>query len=299
MKNHRKGIEEKPSRTAAWTCTCRALSFLENDPQYKSGDSIAPELLPKFLLLLFKMNFFRQLFKKRLIPSGMYEYIVARTKYFDSAFKNAVKSGIRQILVFGAGYDSRGIRLLNRDSSVKVFELDTPATQDAKISQFTKRGIALNPNIVFIPIDFNKESLRDRLKESGFEKDRTLFLLEGLMMYLDREAVASAFQIIDEFSASGSEIVFDYIYRSVLEKKNTYYGEKEIYNTVKSASEEWRFGFAKGEAELFLRTYHFDLLEDVQPDELEKRYFKTAAGKINGTHCIAGAKKTLAPDIMR
>ncbi|HOO27706.1 MAG TPA: class I SAM-dependent methyltransferase, partial [Lachnospiraceae bacterium] len=194
MKSSGKRIEEKPSRTAAWTCTCRALSYLESEPQYKSEDYIAPELLPKFLLVLFKIKLFRKLFKNILIPSGMYEYVIARTKYFDFVFENVIANGFEQILIFGAGYDTRSIRFLSGGQNIKIYELDAPNTQNAKISQLKKRGITVHPNVVFVPIDFNRESLKDKLIEAGFEKGKkSLFMLEGLTMYLDQKAVDSTF----------------------------------------------------------------------------------------------------------
>ena len=168
MKNTRKRIEGKPSRTAAWTCTCRALSSLESDPQYKSGDTVALKLLPKFLLFLFKANLCRRLFQALFIPKGMYEYVIARTKYFDSIIEKAIAGGVDQVLIFGAGYDSRGVRFLSGNETVKLYELDTPDTQRAKRNQFQARGVHIPSGVVFIPIDFNKESLRDKLTEAGF-----------------------------------------------------------------------------------------------------------------------------------
>jgi len=282
--------------TAAWTCTSRALSYFESEQPYRSGDSVAPVLLPKFLFFLFKVKFFQNLFKYKIIPKGMYKYIIARTKYFDSVFENAVKNNFEQILIFGAGYDTRAIRLLSGNRAIKVFELDAPTTQTAKINQLKKRGVRIPPNAVFIPIDFNKESLKSRLTEAGFEKGRkSLFMLEGITMYLQKESIDSTFRVMDEFSGFGSEIVFDYIYLNVLKRENTLYGEKEIYKIVKSADEEWRYGIEKGRMGSFLKAYHFDLAEDLGPDDLEGMYFKDERsrkyGEINGTHAIAHAKK--------
>ena len=74
-----------------------------------------------------------------------------------------------------------------------------------------------------------------------------------------------------------------------------FYGEKRIYIIVKNANEEWCFGINKGEAKTFLKAYGFNLTEDLGPDDLEDRYFKDkkgkATGRINGTHCIANARK--------
>ena len=124
---------------------------------------------------------------------------------------------------------------------------------------------------------------------------KSLFMLEGLTMYLDREAVDLTFHLMDEFSAAGSEIVFDYVCSSVIQKENTLYGEKRIYNTVKSANEAWSFGIDQGQADLFVKPYHFNVTEDLCAVDLEEKYFKGTQhkkrGKLNATHCIAHTQK--------
>lgn len=76
---------------------------------------------------------------------------------------------------------------------------------------------------------FDKESLGDKLIDSGFNrKKRSLFILEGLIMYLNRETVDSTFRLIGEFAGVNSEIVFDYIYASVLRRENLFFGLKRL-----------------------------------------------------------------------
>jgi O-methyltransferase involved in polyketide biosynthesis len=78
---------------------------------------------------------------------------------------------------------------------------------------------ALNP--VFVPIDFDRESLRARLDASGFHKDqRSLFILEGLLMYLQPESVEATFRAIQDYGAKNSWVAFDYVHASVLRNEN-------------------------------------------------------------------------------
>ena len=141
MEETEKSIESKTSRTAEITCLIRAASFYENEQEYHSNDYIAPQLLPKFFILIIKINILKNFFINRFIPAGMYEYVIARTKYIDSIFKQAISRGIEQILIFGAGFDTRGIRLANANNKTKIFELDAPITQEAKINQLKKREL--------------------------------------------------------------------------------------------------------------------------------------------------------------
>ena len=103
-------IEKKVSRTAEMVCLARAVSFYENNDYYKSYDNYAPLIIPKFLGFIFKNSIFRKLYRLGA-PTGIYEYIVARTKYIDEIFQN-LPQNIEQVLIFGAGFDTRAIRFL-------------------------------------------------------------------------------------------------------------------------------------------------------------------------------------------
>ncbi|OCL25694.1 hypothetical protein U472_15305 [Orenia metallireducens] len=87
----------------------QALSFQEDDDLYKSDDYIAPIFLPFFFKMILKVSFLRKQFKKIFFNSGMYQYIIGRTEVIDEFFDKFAKD-IEQILIFGAGFDSRAIR---------------------------------------------------------------------------------------------------------------------------------------------------------------------------------------------
>jgi methyltransferase (TIGR00027 family) len=117
-----------------------------------------------------------------------------------------------------------------------VFELDIVKTQQAKIGQYQKRHLVVPPNLTFIAIVFDKESLPTKLAEAGFQKCRkSLFILEGLLMYLQPESVDSTFRTIQDYAGEGSRIVFDYVYAAVLRMEGNYYGEAEIIKTASQA----------------------------------------------------------------
>ena len=288
MKNKQKRIETKSSRTAEMTCVSRAASYFEKNKYYKSNDYIAPKLLPGFMVPFVKMSIVRNLYKKVGSPKGIFEYIVARTKFIDSVFIENLEAGFQQIVIFGAGFDSRGIRFISGYPDASIFELDVPTTQNAKITQLKKRNISIPKNIDFISIDFNK------LIQSGFEKNKkTLFLLEGLLMYLDSYSVQETFQMISDNTIKESEIIFDFVYSSVLKQEHRYYGEKDIAKYVKNVGEGWTFGIGEEELELFLENYSLKVKEKKDSKALEDLFFKDEngelQGKINGTHCIVRA----------
>jgi len=278
------------------TCLSRACSTFETNRYYKSDDHIAPLLLPSKLRPLLRVSLARRLFTKVAAPKGIYEYVIARTKYIDAVFKRASADQFDQVLIFGAGFDTRAIRFQDAMGSTRVFELDVPVTQQAKIGQYRKRRVAVPPNLKFIAIDFDKESLPMKLDEAGFCRQRRgLFILEGLVMYLQPESVHETFQTIQDYGGKGSRIVFDYIYASVLRKEGIYYGESGVVRKVSGAGEQWHFGIEKGQIEQFLAGYTMQLIDHKDAKDLEKAYFTDSNGKIiervNGTHCLVTAER--------
>ena len=294
-----KRIEIKTSRTAAWICMCRAISSLERDRCYRSDDQVALSLLPNFLRLMFHIPFAGRLLLRVFAAKGIYEYVIARTKYIDAVFRQALSDQFSQIILLGAGFDTRALRFQEEARQTKIFELDAPPTQEAKLSQYLKRHIIIPSNVVFVPIDFDKESLPLKLEQAGFKRDaRSLFILEGVLMYLHPHSVDQTLRTIQELAGAGSEVVFDYIYASVLRHEDIYFGEKDFTDAVAKAGEQWQFGIEKGEIGQFLLRYGFELRDHRDAHELEEMYFKDLAdkivGRMNGTHCIARAVRTYA-----
>ena len=292
-----KRIERTTSRTAAWTCVSRAVSSLEQDPYYRGDDRIALELVPRFLQVLLRSALMRRLFSRKVAPAGIYEYVIARTRYIDDAYRRALADDFEQILIFGAGFDTRALRFQPNSKETRVFELDVPITQQAKIEQYRKRGLEVPANLTFIAIDFDKESLPDKLDQAGFQKKkRSLFILEGVLMYLKPKSVQDTFKVIRKYSGEQSRVVFDTIYDSVLRRENRYYGEEGIYRNVADADERWQFGIEEGKIDDFLSQQGFRLLDQRNATELETLYFTDTHGeriaRVNGTHCLVTAEIT-------
>ena len=94
-----------------------------------------------------------------MVP-GTHEYIVARTKYFDDLFKQALADNIPQVVFLWAGYNTRSIRFKDSVGETKIFELDVPTTQKKKKDLLLKAGISGPEQLSFVPINFNKESMQ-------------------------------------------------------------------------------------------------------------------------------------------
>ncbi|MBN1244361.1 SAM-dependent methyltransferase [Candidatus Bathyarchaeota archaeon] len=296
MESENTRIETKSSLTAGFMCLSRAASYKDKRECYLGPDNVAYIILPTFFKLLLKSRLLFKLFNWLYFSKGLYEYVIARTKYFDAVFIEALEHKFDQILIFGAGYDSRALRFSELNKGTSIFELDAPVTQKEKLKAYQSKKLVIPKNLISIPIDFNKEKLEDKIRQAGFIAGKqSLFLLEGVTMYLSQDAIDSTFRFISDVSGTGSMIVFDYIYGGVLRRENKYYGEKGMYKRVAKVGEAWTFALEENEAESFLSKYGFLLKDHSGSNELEDRYFRNSkgqiVGKVNGTHAIVTAIK--------
>src|SRR6185503_11837805 len=135
---------------------------------------ILARVLPQFLL--------KGLFDR--VAPGSYCFTIARTRHFDEALLAACRNGVEQVVLLGAGYDSRAFRFADELSGITVFEVDHPGTQARKRAILEAGGKALG-NLRYVPLDFTVGSLEKALADAGFVPGRrTLFLWEGVSYYL-------------------------------------------------------------------------------------------------------------------
>lgn len=145
----------------------------------------------------------------RLMP-GLANSLVARVRYFDDVVKSAVNAGFQQLVILGAGYDTRAYRLEGMDK-VRVFEVDQPDTVSVKEEKIREIFGSVPANVTYVPADLEAVKLGPRLAEEGYDRSqKTLFTMEGLIYYLPPEAVDELLAFIVHHSAKGSAVVFDY-----------------------------------------------------------------------------------------
>lgn len=138
---------------------------------------------------------------------GIRDMIVARTLYFDRIIQRALGE-VEQFVVLGAGYDARAYGELKRDG-LTFFELDQAATQKLKVATLREAGIAAD-HVTFVPVDFSRKDSFERLRAAGYDPTkRTLFLWEGVTLYLSEKDVRRTLRDMREHAAPGSSIVAD------------------------------------------------------------------------------------------
>ena len=286
--------DEKASNTAGYTCFSRACASREKDERFRGPDYMAEIFLPALAKVILNVPVLRKAFMSKVAPSGIYEYVIARTKLLDEIFLDGLANKVYQIVVLGAGMDTRALRFAGMNQGTKIIELDIEKTQRPKVEILNRKKVELPDELVFASIDFNTEVLSDVLINAGYQRDQqSLFLWEGVTMYLNSDAVNSTLSFIQKSSQKGSRVAFDYIFGSVLQQENKFYGEKEIFDTVSQTGEGWTFGLEEGKVEELLTKHGFKMISHYTPSELEERYFRADDGsiirRINGTHCIVQA----------
>jgi methyltransferase (TIGR00027 family) len=148
----------------------------------------------------------------RFLSFGLSEHVALRTVAIDQYVTQAVRDGITQVVVLGAGFDARAFRLAELET-VKVFEVDHGATQAHKrrvLADTQLLSTAARP--VFVPVDFARDSLEHALLSQQFApQHRTLWIMEGVSMYLSRQALQATLATVAKLSAAQSCFVFTYV----------------------------------------------------------------------------------------
>jgi methyltransferase (TIGR00027 family) len=205
---------------------------------------------------------------------GIQNSIVARVRFFDDFVAISLANGLRQLVILGAGYDTRAHRMegLKR---IKVFEVDHPDTQEMKLEMIQKIFGRLLGHVVYVPVDLTTEDLSFNLLEKGYDKSKkTLFLMEGLLYYLSPSVVDRILSVIVRNSCKGSSILLDYFPPSLTE------GTDETGRFLKISLEKsgtpLQFGLEEGMVESFLTERGFSQVHNVTSEDYKKAYFHGA-----------------------
>lgn len=279
-------MTDRGSQTAEVMALFRALETLEPRRERLFADLYAERFLRsagRLLLVLARLQPIRRRIHRivdRKWP-GARTSAVARTRLADDLLRDALRNGARQVLILGAGFDTRAYRLPEM-APARVFELDHPLTQAAKIRLISRR--ATHPGAVtHVPVDFTRQTLDGALRGTGFDTTARSFVLwEGVTNYLTEAAVDAALRAIARSVPPGSGLFLTYVHRGLLDGSQPFDGGAEIVQRVRDAGEPWTCGFEPSEMPAYLTAHGFALVEDLSADEYRARYFGEAAGSMKG-----------------
>jgi methyltransferase (TIGR00027 family) len=209
--------------------------------------------------------------------------VCVRTRYIDDAVGERISAGLDQLVLLGAGFDSRAHRLPGIEG-VRVFEVDHPATQAMK------RNVVGRPpaHVVYVPFDFARDRLADVLGGNGFATGRrTLFVWEGVTNYLDEESVDSTLRFV---ARAGAGVIFTYVDRAVFDGSTRFEGAAESMAYVRRLGEPFSFGFDPRSVPLYLRERGLELLEDLSLAAAAERYYAADRPRVSAFYHVAAAR---------
>jgi methyltransferase (TIGR00027 family) len=271
----------RPSRTAQHNALFRALEQrlprpLFHDPwarRFLRGRYRLAALLPAALLA-------RAIDRRWPGPRAA---VCVRTRYIDDAVLAALAAGLDQLVILGAGFDSRAYRLPGIERT-RVLEVDHPATQEMK-----RAVVGRAPgHVSYVPADLAQASLPDVLAAAGFRCGaRTLFLWEGVSNYLDEPAADATLRFV---ARAGTGLLFTYLDRAMLDDPGRFEGAPQSLAYVRRLGEPFRYGLDPGALPRHLGERGLELVEDLPLSVAALRYYPPPAPAVSSYYHVVSAR---------
>lgn len=210
--------------------------------------------------------------------------LVSRARYAEDGLRSAIERGFKQYVILGAGFDTFALRQEKLPDDFIIYEVDHPATQAFKINRLQESGIDIPRNVRFVPIDFKSDSLRTKLKKSGFdEQEYTYFSLLGVVMYLAKQDFYKLLSSVAEMSVNGSSFIFDYLDDTAFNERLASKKLTQMRQITAQTGEPMITGFDPFELDFELQDCQMLLYENLSPANIEDMYFK---GREDGMHAF-------------
>jgi methyltransferase (TIGR00027 family) len=145
---------------------------------------------------------------ERVTLPGIMAHYWHRKRWIESRCRNAIADGFRRVVVLAAGFDTLGLRLAAESPQIEVIEIEHPATHGAKQRALAGDAMALSGNLHFIALDLSVDPLPATLVGDG---KATLFIIEGVLMYLTPAAMGELFDALSRFSGGHRRVIFSFM----------------------------------------------------------------------------------------
>ena len=267
---------ERPSATAQWTALTRALELRRPPRDRIVTDRFAPVFLTSpYRRVLDGLRIGAPLVRlaERHELAGISAFVLLRHRFIDEHLQTALVDGAEQVIILGAGYDSRAYRFADQLHGRPVHEVDL-----APLSRRKAAIVATHPelfgttSIRRVEIDFRADSLAARLLESGFTVGaRTFVVWEGVSMYLTRDAVAQTLDTLRDVCGTGSTLAMDFWHApGGLHPFDQL--RRVAAASIRLIGEPVTFGLAPHEADAFLDEHGWTVADLATARELTARY---------------------------
>lgn len=264
-------IVARPSHTAYRVAIRRAAHQLLDRPPVLD-DPIAVPILGAETSAAMRAN--PSHFERSPLDPFMRAFMAVRSRFAEDRLDAARSAGVRQYVILGAGLDTFAYRQRRLDPPLRIWEVDHPATQAWKRDLLGAARIEIPPNLTYVPVDFERDSLPAMLSRSDFDLSAgAVFTWLGVTMYLTRAAFEATVAFISEAKGAAGGVTFDYgLPRGLLTAT-----QREIFDRlasrVEATGEPWLTLFDPAALAADLRSMGFSALDDVGADELNAVYF--------------------------
>jgi methyltransferase (TIGR00027 family) len=195
------------------------------------------------------------------------EMVKVRTKYFDDVLSQQISQGCQQIVILGAGLDTRAVR--QAAEGVTYFEIDCEDTLQLKQECLSANRVSAN--VTYIPGDYVKDNLIELLSHHNFNFELpTYFLWEGNITYLTKREIISILDTIRD-RVKRFTLSFDYLSDRVIQRTTGYPEINDYIQELEKLGAPWHTGFKN--MENFLRSLGFDPIENLSTAELYQQYY--------------------------
>jgi methyltransferase (TIGR00027 family) len=263
--------ENRPSTTAQRVAIRRAAHQLLDQPKV-FDDPIALRIIGPESAAALQADPDR--FEGSPLSSYLRAFVAARNRFAEDELALGIRRGVGQYVILGAGLDTFAYRNPHPEGTLHVFEVDHPATQAWKRARLGEIGIPLPRDLTFAPLDFERQNLREGLRDAGYDPRKgTFFSWLGVTEYLTEEAVMGTLRFISS-APPGSGVVFDYMISPSLLNPTQRSFFDALAHRVASAGEPWQAFFDPRVLMRDLQTMGFSYVEDNGPEEINAGFFR-------------------------
>ncbi len=207
---------------------------------------------------------------------AMRAFMAVRSRFAEDEFAEAVRRGVKQYVALGAGLDTFAWRNPYRDSGVRIFEVDHPATQVWKRELIAKANLP-EAAATYVPVDFERQSLADCLRTAGFRTDAPAFFSWlGVVPYLTLDAFRNTLRFFGGMAA-GSGVVFDYALPREAVDEDRLAAFDELSARVSSIGEPFQLFFVPDELASEFQSINWRVSAQLDAAVIRQRFFANRA----------------------
>ena len=286
-------LQGRPSLTAEAVTIARALEHLKPEDERIVDDPWAHLFLSapaRGALSAWSRSLSARLLR-RLGPSGT-TYVPLRHRFIDDHLLASLDAGAVQVVLLGAGYDTRAYRFAEQLAGRPVYEVDLAPISQAKARTIDRHADDFpDANVVRVEIDFENEALADVLTAAGFEVGaQTFFTWEGVPMYLTRAAVTATLDSVRDLAGPGSRLAHD-MWFLVDDPGPMGTARRIVPSALSLIGEPVTFAVHPEDYEALLGRHGFAVVECALAPELQARYAPEARAVLDESMYVLCAER--------